>query len=287
MAVLLCAELTGFVALHLLTYRRYETEAAGGKHETRWNRFTPAFLWFIDRLQLWRRASSWTIRLHHLYAALLGMRGSMLETKLGMARAALAGYTVIVGSTLLALLADNKWELVPIGLIVAGMMPVLHMRLLNERLRRRRQRLLLELPEAVNQLLLLINAGETLQQALQSIVERGEDRDRPLLRELEIATGEIRMNVSLYKALDDFQKRCGLQEATVLVSTLLLNYRRGGDDLVTALRTLSRELWEKRKSLARTLGEEASAKLVFPMVLVFVVVLIVIASPAVMMMSTN
>jgi tight adherence protein C len=287
MGLLLCAELAGFVAAHLLTYRRYGTEAAGGKHDTRWNRLTPAFLWIIDRLQLWRRASSWTLRLHHLYAALHGMRGSMLEAKLGLARTALICYTVAVAFTLLALLAGNRWELVGIGLIAAGMMPLLHMRQLNERLRRRRQRLLLELPDAVSQLLLLINAGETLQQALQSIVERGEARNRPLFRELEIAAGEIRMNVSLYKALDDFQKRCGLQEAAVLVSTLLLNYRRGGDDLVAALRTLSRELWEKRKSLARTLGEEASAKLVFPMVLVFVVVLIVIASPAVMMMSAN
>jgi tight adherence protein C len=68
---------------------------------------------------------------------------------------------------------------------------------------------------------------------------------------------------------------------------LLLNYKRGGDDLVVALRTLSKELWDKRKALSRTLGEEASTKLVFPMVIVFVIVLVVIASPAIMLMNAN
>lgn len=288
MAVLLCSELAAFALSYIVTYRRYKTELASCKHAAHWNRFTPPFLWLIDRLQLWRQASPWSIRLHHLHMALFGHRSSMLEAKLAMARTGLAGYSAVVACTCLALLSDGSWSLPAIGLVVAGATPLLQLRLLNEQLLRRRRLMLLELPETVNQLLLLTNAGETVQQALQTIVERGGgDRDRPLLRELEIAVAECRMNISLAKALDDFQKRCGLQEATVFVSIVLLNYKRGGDDLVVALRTLARELWEKRKALARTLGEEASSKLVFPMVLVFLVVLIVIASPAVMMMNAN
>ncbi|WP_052487479.1 type II secretion system F family protein [Gordoniibacillus kamchatkensis] len=288
MAWLLGAELAVFTVFHLLAYRFYKAEAASGGHAAKLNRLIPAFLWLIDRLQLWRRAAPWAIRLHHLHIALYGTHSSMLEAKLAMARTGLYGCLAVVCCTFLALLSDGSWELIAIGLLVAGVTPLLQLRQLNERLRRRRQRMLLELPETVNQLLLLANAGETVQQALQTIVERGSaDMDRPLLRELKIAVAECRMNVSLAKALDDFQKRCGLQEATVFVSIVLLNYRRGGDDLVVALRTFTRELWEKRKALARTLGEEASSKLVFPMVLVFLVVLIVIASPAVIMMNAN
>jgi tight adherence protein C len=159
--------------------------------------------------------------------------------------------------------------------------------MMNERLQKRRRRMLQSLPELVTQVLLLTNAGESVQQALATIVERHAGSDDPLQCELEQAVAEFRLNVPLGKALDDFQKRCGLQEATVFVSTLLLHYKRGGDDLVVALRTLSKELWDKRKALSRTLGEEASAKLVFPMVIVFLIVLVVIASPAIMLMNAS
>jgi len=71
----------------------------------------------------------------------------------------------------------------------------------------------------------------------------------------------------------------------VFVNVILLNYRRGGEELVNALSTLSRNMWEARKNAAKTLGEEASSKLLFPMVLIFLVVLTVIAAPALMWMN--
>ncbi|MDQ0888523.1 hypothetical protein QFZ81_003611 [Paenibacillus sp. V4I9] len=37
--------------------------------------------------------------------------------------------------------------------------------------------------------------------------------------------------------------------------------------------------------MSRTLGEEASSKLVFPMVLIFVVVMVIVAAPALLMMK--
>jgi len=74
-----------------------------------------------------------------------------------------------------------------------------------------------------------------------------------------------------------------MQEVSIFATTVLLNYRRGGTDFVTALNRLSQELWQKRISLSRTLGEQASSKLVFPMVLIFIVVLIIIATPAIML----
>lgn len=71
----------------------------------------------------------------------------------------------------------------------------------------------------------------------------------------------------------------------MFTTTLLLNHKRGGEELVLSLRELSVILWDKRKALARTLGEEASSKLVFPMVLIFFIVMVIVASPALMMMS--
>ena len=96
---------------------------------------------------------------------------------------------------------------------------------------------------------------------------------------------DIHNNVALSKALEEWSKRCAMQETSILTTTILLNYRRGGEDFVTALRELGRLLWDRRKAVSRTLGEEASSKLVFPMVLTFVVVMVVVAAPAVLLMS--
>ncbi|GAF08207.1 type II/IV secretion system protein TadC [Paenibacillus pini JCM 16418] len=52
-----------------------------------------------------------------------------------------------------------------------------------------------------------------------------------------------------------------------------------------ALTDLSRVLWEKRKSITRTRGEQASSKLVFPMVVIFLVVVVLVGTPAFLMMN--
>jgi tight adherence protein C len=66
-----------------------------------------------------------------------------------------------------------------------------------------------------------------------------------------------------------------------------LNYRRGGVEFVYALRELSRIIWDKRLALTKTLGEEASAKLVFPMVFIFFIVMVIVAAPAILIMNTT
>jgi tight adherence protein C len=87
---------------------------------------------------------------------------------------------------------------------------------------------------------------------------------------------------SFQLAMDEFARRTGVQEASVLTSALLLQYRKGGSDFVHALRELSFSLWEKRKNLARTKGEEAVSKLSLPLALMFFVLMVIIGSPAIL-----
>lgn len=117
--------------------------------------------------------------------------------------------------------------------------------------------------------MLLVNAGETVNRAWMRCVEvRPHKAQSPLYIELAQAVHELEMNVSFSKVMEDFSKRRALHEVSLFTSSILLNYKRGGSDFVAALHSLSLELWQRRKSVARTLGEEASSKLVFPMVLI-------------------
>jgi tight adherence protein C len=85
--------------------------------------------------------------------------------------------------------------------------------------------------------------------------------------------------------MERFNRSCAVQEVSIFTTVLLLNYRRGGEHFVLALRELSYTLWEKRKAIARTRGEEASSKLVFPLVGILLVLMILVAAPAVLLMS--
>ncbi|MNW00625.1 hypothetical protein D3C71_1961440 [compost metagenome] len=68
-------------------------------------------------------------------------------------------------------------------------------------------------------------------------------------------------------------------------TNVLMNFKRGGSDFAYSLEELSHTLWERRKAAARTIGEEASAKMVFPMVLLFCTVMLIVAAPAVLSMQ--
>lgn len=207
----------------------------------------------------------------------------------------------------LGLLAGDEALLIA-GLGAAVLLPFFLLRQLDSRIRAKKRQILIELPELLSKLILLVNAGDTVQQAIARCVARQVDSAKdtgdeaparrtakniageisalhPLDRELAVLARDMGNGLSFSIALEHFSKRCGVQEVTLFTNTVLLNYRRGGDDFVTSLRELNRVLWDKRKALAKTLGEEASSKLVFPMVLIFVVVMVVVATPAILLMS--
>jgi len=52
--------------------------------------------------------------------------------------------------------------------------------------------------------------------------------------------------------------------------------------LVPLLKLQSNECWQLRKNMAKRLGEEASTKLVLPLMIMFVGILIIVILPAVM-----
>jgi tight adherence protein C len=150
---------------------------------------------------------------------------------------------------------------------------------------RRKQDILLSLPDVLSKLMLLLGAGETVQRALIRCADRKDpSQSGPLMGELRRANEAIRNGESFASAMEAFSRRCAVQEVSLFTTTLLLNYRRGGERLVLSLKELSYSLWEKRKSVARSRGEEASSKLVFPLVGVFLILMILVASPAILLM---
>lgn len=222
-----------------------------------------------------------------VYAKMVLLHGQ--EQALGQTKAWLARLlklaALIISVTLLALMLTGGELLVAfLGLLCICFVPIAAYRDLHQQLVARRRRIQLELPKVINQFLLFVNAGESVQSALIRCAEKGEP-DHPLSKELNYITLQLKNNQSFQKTLEQFNRNCGVQEVSFFVNTLLMNYRRGGEQLSASLRMLSNQLWHEQKTIVKTMGEEASAKLVFPMILIFLAILVIIGAPAVLLMN--
>jgi tight adherence protein C len=244
----------------------------------------PASLFLIDKVQLIRRIPWIFQQAHFRILRLYKNDDSFLFTKIYLAQLLSAFLLTFTIFTFFSVAAGDT-VLFYFGLFVALLVLYALYQDLEKKIKKREQDILLELPKMLNKVLLLINAGENVQKALMQTVEQANEISNPLYIELRQAAHELRLNRSFYEVMEDFSRRCGVQEVSVFLTTLLLNYRRGGNNLAVALEGLSKELWDKRKGVSRTLGEEASSKLVFPMVIIFVVVLIIVAFPAIKLMQ--
>ncbi|MFF2154197.1 type II secretion system F family protein [Paenibacillus chitinolyticus] len=285
MLLLLCLSMGSFLAL-LLLY------ALGSRHFTdvrtdypctlHMKKLAPAGLYAVERFKTMERFPDAGVRIMQRIRSLYGHKDTLVMSKLVMGDMLLTALLVLILSGLLGIAGGGDPAVALLGVLGAGLTPWLMLRQLDQQIRLRKRRIVLELPEVLSKMILLINAGETVQKALIRSVDTSRVGASPLHAEFGQAVRELEMNVSLPKVLEDLSKRCAMQEMALFTTTILLNYRRGGEDFLVALRSLAKELWDRRKAESRKLGEEASSKLVFPMVAIFLVVMIIVASPAVL-----
>ena len=152
---------------------------------------------------------------------------------------------------------------------------------LFDRVKMRRASIRLDFPDFVSKLMLLINAGMTVSRAWEKIATDAA-KNTPLYRELRLAIQDIKSGKPEHSAYEDFAKRCRTPEITRFVAVILQNLRKGNAEIVPVLRVFAMECWEMRKNMARRLGEEASTKMLLPLMLMFLAILLIVGTPAVL-----
>lgn len=282
--VLLCVEMGLLVTVILLSLDYRKRIVSDLPYSFKLKFLAPASLYILNQFKLMKRIAFYTIKVHEKIVVIYGNKPAREITQLFIAEVLTQMYLCLIGGTLFTIIA-NDLTAIGFGLFVAIIIPFIGLKQLSTQVEQRKRSIILELPEVLNKLILLVNAGETVQGALiRTITKSSSLQESPLFKELKLTLQELQMNVSFAKALENMSRRCASQEVSMFMTTLLLNYKRGGEELVLSLRTLSKELWDRRKAVSRTLGEEAASKLVFPMVIIFVVVLIIVGAPALMLM---
>lgn len=182
--------------------------------------------------------------------------------------------------------ADNPGiSFIVSGIIILGAVAFAQDSSLNRKIKRRRLLIQIDFPDFLNRLTLLLNAGLTVGRAWERIAA-GSKNGRPLYEELALTLADIKSGKAETYAYEDFAKRCGIPEVTRFVSVIVHNMKKGSTELAGVLKFQAGELWEMRKNAAKRLGEEASVKMLFPMMIMFAAILIIVALPAIMAMKT-
>lgn len=143
-----------------------------------------------------------------------------------------------------------------------------------------------EYPEVLHKLALYLGAGMTVRASMEKLassysrsLQNGCKR-HPLYDEILRTCRELQTGVSEGAAYEHFGRRTGLQEYIRLSGMLTQNLKKGNRMLLDRLREEADKAFVEKIQNGRKLGEEASTKLLLPMVLFLLVVMVMVMMPA-------
>jgi len=194
-----------------------------------------------------------------LLAAGLGAATLLLATTRGLQTTQIALFTAVGGL--------SGW-----------LLPIFFMRVRRDRRQKELQR---GLPDALDLLVVCVEAGLGLNQALVRVSEEVDRISKDLSEELMIVTLQIRAGTPRPDALRNLAERTGLEDVRSLVG-MLIQTDRFGTSVGKSLRIHAETLRDKRRQRAEEAAAKLSIKMLFPLVfLIFPAIFVVLLGPAV------
>ena len=190
--------------------------------------------------------------------------------RLGVAMACFAAMAMPVFGRPNALLALGAAAL---GYLLPGMA-------LGRMARRRQHRIRLSLPDALDLLVVSVEAGLGLDQAMQRVGEELAFAHQELSDELRLVNLELRAGKARPEALHNLATRTGVDDVSSLVA-MLVQTDKFGTSVAQSLRVHSDTLRTKRRQRAEEAAAKTGVKMVFPLVFcIFPAIWVVTIGPA-------
>ena len=172
------------------------------------------------------------------------------------------------------------------GFLIAALYAYSKVRAGEKEAEKRDEEMLIDYPNIVSKLVLLLTAGMSLRKAFARI--RTDYRDtlrhgapkRAGYEEIVRMSLEMEHGVSELVAYENMGKRCRVNVYRTFSTLLVQNLTKGGDEMAAILSREAQEAYEDRKKRARILGEEAGTKLLLPMLLMLAIVMAILMIPA-------
>ena len=157
---------------------------------------------------------------------------------------------------------------------------------LDKLVARRMKKLRDGFPDALDLLVVCVESGLGLTQALQRVADELAVSHTELSLELAVVNAEIRAGVDRMRALRNLADRTGLEDIKGLVS-LLVQALKFGTSIADSLRIYSEEFRDKRMQKAEELAAKIGTKMIFPLIVfMFPGFFVVALGPAVLRLMT-
>jgi tight adherence protein C len=153
--------------------------------------------------------------------------------------------------------------------------------LLLQRIGQRRYAMRIGLPDAVDLMVVCLEAGGTLSSAMQRVASEFRDLHPVITGHLDIALMETQAGASRADALTRLAERANSEEVSALV-TMLIQSEALGASVATTMRVFAQQTRDARYLDAERRASELPVKLAFPLVLfIFPALMTVIFTPLV------
>jgi tight adherence protein C len=186
--------------------------------------------------------------------------------------AATMGLPILFAFAALVFAGLQSWLLVIMVAVIGYLLPDL---ILARATRAHQKSIQNGLPDALDLIVVCVEAGSSLDQAIVRASEELEIALPALAQELRTVTGEIRAGKPRIEAFHDFARRTQLEDVRALVA-MLTQTDRFGTSIAQALRTHAGTSRTKRRQRAEERASKVGVKLVFPLALCLVPALYVV-----------
>lgn len=169
-----------------------------------------------------------------------------------------------------------------IAMLIGFMLPILWLR---SKTRRRQTEIIKSLPDALDLLTIIVEAGMGFDGAMQKVAEKW---DNEISKGFAKVVQEMRLGVSRREALKNMDASMGVSDVTTFVAAIV-QAEQLGVSIAKILRVQSEQMRIKRRQRAEAEANKAPIKMLFPMVfLIFPALFIILLGPAALIiMETN
>ncbi len=164
--------------------------------------------------------------------------------------------------------------------IVAGLMFYLPDLALWLVARNRKERIFLGLPDALDLMVVCVESGLGLDQAMRKVADEMKTTYRVIAEEFALCNFQLQMGRRRNEVLHELGYRTGVDDLRALAA-ILIQADKFGSSIAQALRVQSDSMRVRRRQLAEERAAKTAVKLIFPLVLfIFPAIFVVLVGPA-------
>lgn len=151
----------------------------------------------------------------------------------------------------------------------------------------RKQAVFLGLPDALDLMVVCVEAGLGLDQAMRKVSEEMKNSHRVIAEEFNLANFQLQMGKERKEVLQELGRRNGVEDLRSLSSTII-QAEKFGSSVGRALRVQSDSMRTKRRQIAEEKAAKTAVQLLFPLVIfIFPGIFVVLVGPAAITIMTE